>query len=118
MMLEIKEIKIEEVLDIEIPEFKESFSSQYFKDEYKDSNKLIIVAYYKWEKAWYIVWYDKYSDWSFFCWIAWVNPVFRRKWILKELMSYQFNWVKIKWYDFIRITTRNNRRKNVILSSK
>ena len=107
----IKETIIEEAIKVNetIVEF-ESYSKSYFEDRYKNRDKLIIVAYLDDQPAGYIVGYDRYKDGSFYCWMAGVDPEFRRKGILKFLMDYLDKWAKDKGYSKIRIKTRNNRR--------
>lgn len=111
----ISESSIDLVVNInsKIREFNEwdnSFDKLYFENRYKWKDKLILVWYYESIPAWYVIWYDKYWDWSFYCWMAWVLSEFRRKWVLTLLMDYFENRVKSKWYNKIRLKTRNNRR--------
>ncbi len=111
----IKEVSIDEVVKLTptIIEFWESYQKNYFEDRYNDKCKLIIIARYNNAPAWYIVWYDKFWDNSFYCWMAWVDPKFRRKWILSLMMDYVDNWATQKWFSKIKITTRNNRRNMI-----
>jgi GNAT superfamily N-acetyltransferase len=72
---------------------------------------LIIVAYVDDQPAGYTVGYDKFEDGSFYCWMAGVNPKFRKLGLLKSLMDYEDKWAKEKGYNKIKIKTRNNRRE-------
>ncbi|MCK5107147.1 MAG: GNAT family N-acetyltransferase [Nanoarchaeota archaeon] len=94
-----------------IREFGESYSKGYFEERYKGEEHLVIVAYINNLPVGYIVSYDRFDDGSFYCWMAGVNPEFRKKGILKELMSYQDKWARDNGYTSIKIKTRNNRRE-------
>jgi len=109
----IKEVPIEEAVKVNatIVEFDAPYQKDYFEDKYKDKDKLIIVAYVDDQPAGYIVGYDKFEDGSFYCWMAGVNPKFRKLGLLKRMMDYEDNWAKEKGYNKIKIKTRNNRRE-------
>ena len=110
--ISIKESTIDEVLKINstIIEFDEKYQKDYFEDRYKGKKKLIIVAYVNGNPAWFIVWYDKSSDSSFYCWMVWVNPKFRKLGVLSALMEYENDWAIANNYNKIKIKTRNSRR--------
>lgn len=109
----IKEVLIEEVVKVNatIVEFDAPYQKDYFEERYKDKEKLIIVAYVDDQPAGYIVGYDKFGDGSFYCWMAGVNPKFRKLGLLKAMMDYEDKWAKEKGYNKIKIKTRNNRRE-------
>ena len=109
----IKQTPIEEAVKVTktIVEFDALFEKGYFENRYKDKEKLIIVAYIDNQPAGYIVGYDKYSDGSFYCWMAGVNPEYRKKGVLKALMDYLDNWARQKGYKKIKIKTRNTQRE-------
>lgn len=109
----IKEVPIEEAVKVNesITEFDAPYQKDYFEERYKDKEKLIIVAYVDDQPAGYIVGYDKFRDGSFYCWMAGVNPKFRKMGVLKVLMDYEDKWAKEKGYNKIKIKTRNNRRE-------
>ena len=109
----IKELQIEEVVKVNatIIEFDAPYQKDYFENRYKDKEKLIIVAYVNNQPAGYIIGYNKFNDNSFYCWMAGVDPNFRKMGILKTLMNYQDNWAKEKNYKKIKIKTRNNRKE-------
>ena len=109
----IKEVPIEEAVKVNatIVEFDAPYQKDYFEDRYKDKDKLIIVAYVDDQPAGYIVGYNKFEDGSFYCWMAGVNPKFRKLGLLKTMMDYEDKWAKEKGYNKIRIKTRNNRRE-------
>lgn len=69
----IKEVLIEEAVNVNasIVEFNKPYQKNYFEKRYKNKNELIIVAYINEQPAGYIVGYDKFSDNSFYCWMAW-----------------------------------------------
>ena len=93
--------------------FLKFYLSIFFIYPYFEKNvlKLVIVAYVGGQPAGYIVGYDKFNDGSFYCWMAGVNPKFRRMGVMKALMSYQEKWAKKNGYNKIRIKTRNSRRE-------
>lgn len=109
----IKEVPIEEAVKVNatIVEFDAPYQKDYFEERYKDKDKLIIVAYVDDQPAGYIVGYDKFGDGSFYCWMAGVNPKFRKLGLLKAMMDYEDKWAKEKGYNRIKIKTRNNRRE-------
>lgn len=109
----IKEVPIEEAVKVNaaIIEFDEPYQKDYFEERYQNKDKLILVAYVDDLPAGYLVGYDKYGDGSFYCWMAGVNPLFRRRGVLKALMDYEDNWAKERGYKKIKIKTRNNRRE-------
>lgn len=108
----VKEVPLEEAVKVgeTVVEFGETYPKSYYEDRYGDSEHLIIVGYVDGQPAGYIVGYNRDDDGSFYCWMAGVNPLFRGKGVLKELMAYQLDWAKNHGYTKIRITTRNNRR--------
>ncbi len=109
----VREVPIEEAVRVSstIVEFDEVYQRDYFESRYKDKQKLIIVAYVDDQPAGYIVGYDEYHDGSFYCWMAGVDPKFRKRGVLKALMDYEDNWARKNGYNKIRIKTRNNRRE-------
>lgn len=109
----IKEVFIEEAVKVNatIVEFGVPYQKDYFENRYKDKEKLIIVAYVDEQPVGYIVGYDKFEDGSFYCWMAGVNPKFRKWGLLKAMMNYEDKWAKERGYNKIKIKTRNNRRE-------
>ncbi len=109
----IKEAPIEEVVKVNatIVEFDAPYQKDYFENRYKDAERLIVVAYVDDQPAGYVVGYDKFKDGSFYCWMAGVNPSFRKLGLLKEMMDYEDKWAKEKGYNKIKAKTRNNRRE-------
>ncbi len=111
--ISVKEVPIEEAVKVNstIIEFDESYSKNYFEERYNGKTHLIIVAYVDDKPTGYIVGYDRFNDGSFYCWMAGVDPKFRKMGVLKALMDYEEKWAKNKGYGKIRIKTRNNRRE-------
>lgn len=113
----IKETDIDETIKVHknVKEFNDglSLSKEYFENRYKDSEKLIIVAYYKQHPIGYIIGYDKFRDnkTSFYCWMAGVDNNYRRLGALNKLMDYQMEWARKNGYKKLRIKTRNSRRE-------
>jgi len=109
----VKEATIEEAVEVNarIPEFDKVYDQEYFIERIRDKDKLILVAYFNEEPAGYMVGYDKFQDGSFYCWMAGVNPKFRRQGVLKKLMDHGIEWAKGNAYNKIKVKTRNNRRE-------
>jgi ribosomal protein S18 acetylase RimI-like enzyme len=109
----IKNAPIEDVVEVNstIVEFDAPYDKKYFEDRIADKDKLITVAYINDKPIGYVVWYDRDGDDSFYCWMAGVNPEYRRLGALKKLMDFSFDWAKNKGYKKIKIKTRNNRRE-------
>ena len=112
----IKEATLSEVIKVNknVIEFDEIIpTEEYFKNRYKDSEKLIIVAYYEDKPAGYIIGYDEFKDnkENFYCWLAGVDYKYRRKGILTKLMDYQMKWAREKGYKKLRIKSRNDKRE-------
>lgn len=109
----IKEDSIEVAVKVNatIIEFDKPYNKVYFEDRCKDSVKLVLVAYVDNQPAGYIVSYDKNNDGSFYCWMAGVDPLFRRLGLLSRMMQYLNDWAKNHGYSKLTIKTRNNRRE-------
>lgn len=109
----VKEDSIEVAVKVNatITEFDKPYNKAYFEDRYKNSAKLILVAYVDNQPAGYMVSYDKNNDGSFYCWMTGVDPLFRRLGLLNLMMQYLFDWAKNKSYSKITLKTRNNRRE-------
>jgi ribosomal protein S18 acetylase RimI-like enzyme len=109
----IREVTIEKAIAVHrtIVEFDDpNAPEEYFKSGYGDDEKLILVAYLKNQAVGYIIAHDKYKDGSIYCWMAGVDPRFRKRGILKALMSYLSDWASDHGYQKIKIKTRNNKR--------
>lgn len=112
-MIEIKEVNIDEVLEvhINIPEFVETKpNKQYFEERYKGKENIILCAYKDNIAIGYIIGYDKFSDESFYCWMAGVIPEYRKLGTLTKLMKYLTEWSRDNGYNKIKIKTRNDKR--------
>lgn len=109
----VRETPIEEAVKVSatIREFDKKYSKQYFEERYKGKEKLIIIGCIGNKPVGYLVGYDRYGDGSFYCWMAGVNPTYRKMGALKALMNYMIKWSKKKGYSKIKIKTRNNRRE-------
>jgi ribosomal protein S18 acetylase RimI-like enzyme len=113
MTLVIKEdsIAMAAKVDSTISEFGESQGEEYFEERIRGKDSLVLVAYEDGKPAGYLVGYDRDSDSSFYCWMAGVSPMFRRRGILKALMERMEAWAKQKGYKRIKVKTRNSRRE-------
>ena len=109
----VREAPIEEAVKVNstITEFDERYPKEHFEERYAGKEKLILVAYAGKKPAGYIVAYDKFGDGSLYCWMAGVDPRFRKKGILKAMMARLERLAKARGYGKIRIKTRNNRRE-------
>lgn len=109
----IKEDSIENAVKVSatISEFDMLYDKAYFENRYKDKVNLVLVAYVDNQSAGYMVAYDKNNNGSFYCWMAGVNPLFRRLGILNKLMEYLKCWAISHGYRKLTIKTRNNRRE-------
>lgn len=94
-----------------VVEFDEPCDKSYFENRYQNVEKLILVAYVDSQPAGYMVSYKKDDDGSFYCWMAGVDPQYRRLGLLHKMMNYLSDWAKSKGYNRITIKTRNNRRE-------
>lgn len=108
----IKPASIEDALEIykTIVEFSTPFTKEICEERYQGKDKLIILGYIDDKPAGFIVAYDRDGDKSLYCWMAAVDPKYRRHGILKALMEYLENWAKQKGYNKIKIKTRNKFR--------
>jgi ribosomal protein S18 acetylase RimI-like enzyme len=109
----IKEDSIEVAVRVNatITEFDKPYDTAYFEERYADKEKLVLVAYVDDKPAGYMVSYDRDGDGSFYCWMAGVDPHFRRLGVLHNMSRYLYEWVKTHGYKKIKIKTRNNRRE-------
>lgn len=111
--IEIKETSFDEIVQVSslIPEFDEDYITKSFKERWTWKETLILSAYADWPPVGYLVWYDRYQDSSFYCWMTGVAPRFRQQGILTALMNYQDQWAKDHGYIMVKIKTRNTRRE-------
>ncbi len=104
-------IEIAVAVNATITEFEPRYNKEYFQERLEGKDSLVLVAYVENQPAGYMVSYKKYDDNSFYCWMAGVNPAFRRLGILHKLMQGLFDWAEKHDYKKITIKTRNNRRE-------
>ncbi|MBT3412555.1 MAG: GNAT family N-acetyltransferase [Candidatus Jacksonbacteria bacterium] len=113
--LSVKEGTIRQAMAINetIPEFSspQPYTANYFTDRYRKKDHCILIAFVGNAPAGYMVSYDRDSDNSFYCWMAGVDPLHRRKGVMKQLMTHQLQWAKDKDYKKLTIKTRNCRRE-------
>lgn len=108
----VKEASVDEAVKVNstIIEFAEPYDRDYMESRYAGKEKLIIVSYIDNEPTGYIIGYDAFDDGSFYCWMAGVNPKYRKMGSLKALMDYEEKWAKDRGYNKIKIKTWNNKR--------
>lgn len=94
-----------------IPEFEGNYKKEAFEKRCHRRDHLILTASVSRRSAGFLVGYDKFGDGSFYCWMAGVQPAFRRRGVLTALMAYQEQWARQRGYRTIRIKTRNSRRE-------
>ena len=94
-----------------VVEFGEKYSIDFFEKRIKGKKSLVVCGLVDNKTVGAIVAYDKYLDGSFYCWMAGVNPKYRRLGVLSSMMDYLENWAKKNGYKSIKIKTRNNKRE-------
>lgn len=96
-----------------IPEFAIHFpySLDTFLERTKDRETIAVIASIDDAEVGYLVGYDRDLDGSFYCWMAGVDPAYRRRGVLQALMIYQEQWARQKGYTLLKIKTRNRRRE-------
>jgi ribosomal protein S18 acetylase RimI-like enzyme len=110
----IRQAPLQTVLDVhgKIPEFKGAgYDLDVFEERLKGKNHLISVGFVDEVPAGYMASYERWEDGSIYCWMAGVDPEFRRHGIMTRLMATLGKWAKEKGYKKITIKTRNNRRE-------
>ena len=112
-MIIVKEASLEDAVKVNdtVSEFTEYDLKKEYEERCNNVDNLILIACLGDTPIGYIISYDRFKDNSFYCWMAGVNPEFRRQGVLKSLMKYQEEWAKRKGYNKIRIKTRNNRKE-------
>lgn len=113
ILIETREspIEIATMVNETIIEFDEPYTIDHFQKRYKDKDHLIIASYINNQPVGYMISYDRFNDGSIYCWMTGVNPVYRRKGVLKNMMAYLEKWAKSKGYSKISVKTRNQRRE-------
>lgn len=108
----IKENQLQTAVEIanKIVEFDEIFGQDYMASRYADKDHLILTAHIDLQPVGFLIGYDKYGDGSFYCWLAGVDPTFRRRGVLRAMMIYLKSWSQKHGYDRLLIKTRNTRR--------
>ncbi len=109
---EVKIVELSTVakLSPKIVEFEEAFDEEYFSQKINGKKSLVIAGFVESEPAGYMVSYEEEST-TFYCWMAAVDPDFRRKGVLTSMLEFLCNWAKQNGYTKIRIITRNKRRE-------
>lgn len=111
----VRETSLEDAFAVHerVPEFKVHFPYDLdtFHERTKQKKTLALVADVEGEPAGYVVAYDRDGDGTFYCWMAGVDPSFRRMGVLRALMGYLETWTAREGYKALRIKTRNNRRE-------
>ena len=111
--IKIREGSLETVVKVNatITEFETSYSKEYFEERCNNTVNLVLIAYVDDQPAGYMVSYEKENSGSFYCWMAGVDPLFRRLGLLNKMMQYLNDWAKKHGYKKITIKTRNNRKE-------
>ena len=113
MVIIVKETSIEEALKVfeKIPEFdRPKYGTiEFCKERIDNKDCLILSAYADEEIVGYFIAYGK--DDSFYCWLAAVEPKYRRKGILFKMMNIFEEYARNKKYQNLTIKTGNNKRE-------
>jgi len=88
-----------------------TFDEEYFLQRCQGKTSLFLCAYEGDEPIGYSVWYDKEGDGAFYCWMAGVNPEYRRKGILSAMIDFGIDFAQKRGYSHMTIKTRNSRRE-------
>ncbi len=111
----VRETSLEDVFAVHerVPEFQVHFpyDLNVFHERTKQKKTVALIAEVEGEPAGYVVAYDRDGDGTFYCWMAGVDPSFRRMGVLLSLMTYLEEWSKREGYTSLRIKTRNHRRE-------
>lgn len=109
----IKEDSIDVAVTVHatIPEFNKPADTAYFEERYNGKRHVIFVAYLDERPIGYMISYDKFGDGSIYCWMAGVNPEFRKLGALTKLTEKLESWCKENSIHTIHIKTRNRRRE-------
>ena len=94
----------------QIPEFDIELNLGYYNGRIEGKINIILIAYHDGEPAGYMIGYERDHDNSFYCWLAAVDPKYRRQGVLKKMMTYFQSWAEIKGYDKIKVKTRNDKK--------
>lgn len=109
----IKETSIEEALKVfeKIPEFDrpEYGTVEFCKERIDNKDCLILSAYVHEAIVGYFIAYEK-ND-SFYCWLAAVEPKYRKNGILTKMMNIYEEYARNNEYLNLTIKTGNNKRE-------
>lgn len=114
----IEEIKVEKA-DFEtvnkahkqIPEFGENHLEDRYERKCSGKDPVNLVAKIGNELVGYAVCYDKFSDGSYYIWMAGVRPENRREGAMTQIVEKATEIAKKKEYNSIKIKTRNERKE-------
>ena len=109
----VKETSIEEALKVfgKISEFDrpEYGTVEFFKERIDNKDCLILSAYAHEDIVGYFIAYEK--DDSFYCWLAAVEPKYRKNGILTKMMNIYEEYARNNEYINLTIKTGNNKRE-------
>ena len=108
----IKEGNLDDVVKINaaVHEMDTSYDKHYFYSRIKGKDPLVLVAYINDIAAGYTISYNRDTDGSYYCWMAGVDPEYRRLGILSGLLKTTGGYAKKMGYKVLRIKTRNKHR--------
>lgn len=94
-----------------IPEFDDEYIDKYFWSKVWVRKCLVLIAEEGDDLAWYLIWYEKEKDWSFYCRLVGVIPKYRSQWVSRMMFRALEEWMKQESYTTVTIKTQNKRRE-------
>ncbi|MBU0706883.1 GNAT family N-acetyltransferase [Patescibacteria group bacterium] len=108
----IKENQLADALIVHktVTEFNLPFDEKEFNERVGQKNNLVLVAYLNSQPIGFVISYDFQNNGSIYCWLAGVDPKYRKHGAHKLMMDYLEIWSKQQGYKNICLKTRNTRR--------
>lgn len=116
----LKEDCIDDAIKVsqQIPEFKDTYTKNEYKNRLNKVKHLVLTAYIDNKPVGFKIGYETPSKRYFYSWMGAVLPKYRQKGIAEKLYSYQENWVKQVGYGGILLKTRTKHKSMIKLLLK